>query len=409
MMFIKISEWASSTLLGADDHMTPFADAEDGPLRRAGHDHQVIDLTVVVPTLNEVENVAALVAALHDALDGEARWEVVFVDDNSADGTAEAVKTIARSDQRVRCIHRIGRKGLSSAVVEGALSSAAEYIAVIDADLQHDETRLPMMLAAARLDDVDVVVGSRYADGADPADWNLDHARRTKTASKIAAVATGATLTDPTSGFFLIRRDVFTQLAPNLSAVGFKLLLDIFASSKSDLRFRELPYALRERRFGTSKLENRAAWDFLMLLIQKAVGRDVPARFISFIFIGGSGVLVHLAVFYVMFSLVGLGFVASKAWAAGLATVSNFALNNFITYHDRRLKGWRWVKGLVTFSAVCSIGLAADIGISSYLYNSDLLGGLFMKASIVPVLAGVVIGSVWNYAVSSVYTWRNKL
>ena len=367
-----------------------------------------LELTVVVPTLNEIDNVPVIVEALHRVLDGVVEWEVVFVDDNSADGTAEAIKSIARRDSRIRCIHRIGRRGLSSAVIEGALSGAADYIAVIDADMQHDETRLPVMLEIAKQESVDAVVGSRYTQGGGVGEWDKRRVRMSRFATELAFRVTGVKLSDPMSGFFLIRRDVFNRLVPDLSALGFKILLDLFATSKDPLTFREEPFEFRIRRHGESKLDSQAAWDFLMLLADKRFGRFVPVRFISFGLIGGTGVLVHLLVFYLFHLGLAQGFIASKIWAVGVAIISNYTLNNIITYRDRTLRGWRWFTGLLTFIAVCSLGLAADVGISSYLYFSESMSDWMQRFSIVPVIAGVIIGSVWNYAVSAVYTWRAK-
>ena len=124
------------------------------------------ELTVVVPTLNERDNIAPLVELLDTALAGIA-WEVIFVDDDSRDDTAAAVRAMARRDGRVRCLQRIGRRGLSTACIEGALASAAPYCAVMDADLQHDETVLPRMLEALRTGSYDLAIGSRYSAGGD--------------------------------------------------------------------------------------------------------------------------------------------------------------------------------------------------------------------------------------------------
>ncbi|MBB34639.1 MAG: dolichol monophosphate mannose synthase [Hirschia sp.] len=367
-----------------------------------------IELTVIVPTLNEAENVPVMIGALHEALDGQTEWEVVFVDDNSPDGTAEIVKDIAQTDPRVRCIHRMGRRGLSTAVIEGAMSSAAQYIAVIDADMQHDETRLSVMLKLAREEALDVVVGSRYAEGGGLGEWDASRVQLSKRATQLAYRATGVKLKDPMSGFFLIRRDVFNSLAPDLSAMGFKILLDLFATSRKPLKFREVPFEFRTRRFGDSKLDNQAAWDFLMLLADKTVGRYVPVRFISFGLIGGLGALVHLAVMFVAKDLIGQSFLHSKIWAVAIAIVFNYALNNLITYRDRSLKGWKWVTGLLSFAAVCALGAFADIGISSYIYNESAADGLLRNVWVIPASIGIIVGAVWNYAVSSVYTWRSS-
>ncbi len=367
------------------------------------------DLTIIVPTFNEAENIEPMIAALHTALDGKLAWEAVFVDDNSPDGTAEIVKRAARKDPHIRCIHRLGRRGLSSACVEGVLSSAAPYVAVIDADMQHDETILPQMLETAQTEDLDVVVGSRYVDGGGIGTWSRKRAFISKLATRLATMATKVKLTDPMSGFFLVRRSTFMSVAPDLSSMGFKILLDVFATARTPLRFHEEPYEFRERARGESKLDNQAAWDFAMLLADKTIGRYIPVRFLSFAAIGGAGVFVHLLVFYALFLGLGASFTMGKVAAVIAAITSNFMLNNLITYRDKRLRGWRWFTGLASFMAVCSIGGVADIGISSYLATSAAPNSwLTAFNNVIPVMVGILAGAVWNYAVSSVYTWGDR-
>lgn len=365
-----------------------------------------VELSVVVPTFNEVENVAAVVASLHAALDGVTAWEVIFVDDDSSDGTAETVKLLAQEDAAIRCMRRVGRRGLSSACIEGILASAAPLVAVMDADLQHDEQVLPLMVQTLRAGDQEIVVGTRYDAGGSVEGWDARRLQMSRLATRLAKIVTKVELSDPMSGFFAMRRSTFDGLAPRLSGVGFKLLLDIFATSKIPLRFAEVPYHFRNRLKGESKLDSQVAWDFLMMLAEKTVGPYVPVKFLSFSIIGASGVLLHLAVFYLLFGLFGQTFVVAKIGAVTVSIISNFALNNVLTYRDRRKRGWRWLTGLATFSVICSIGAAADVGISSYIFSVAVAGSFLRTMVAVPVLAGVVIGAVWNYAVSSAYTWK---
>ncbi len=133
-------------------------------------------LSVIVPTFNERDNVTTLFQRLETALAGVA-FEVIFVDDNSPDGTWDLVRSLARQDSRVRCIRRIGRRGLSGACIEGILASSAPYAAVIDADLQHDETQLPKMFALLQGNAADLVVGSRYIAGGSADSFNKQRAR----------------------------------------------------------------------------------------------------------------------------------------------------------------------------------------------------------------------------------------
>ncbi|HXQ50377.1 MAG TPA: glycosyltransferase family 2 protein [Stellaceae bacterium] len=356
----------------------------------------VVELSVVVPSFNERDNVEPLIARLAACLEGVA-WEVIYVDDDSPDGTAAAVKAIARRDPRVRCLHRIGRRGLSTAVIEGIQASSAPHIAVIDADLQHDETLLPRMLEALKSEGLDIVVGSRYAAGGDVGDWDSNRVAMSGLATALARLVVSAQLTDPMSGFFAMTRPAFDGAVRRLSGQGFKILLDLFASSPTPYRFKELPYSFRPRVHGESKLDTLVAWEYLMLLFDKLFGRFLPTRFVLFGAVGATGVLVHLATLRLM--LTEFSFPEAQATATIVAMTSNFALNNLLTYRDKRLRGVRFITGLASFYAVCAIGAVANVGIASAAFErhySWWLAGL----------AGAAVGVVWNYAVSSVFTWR---
>ena len=361
--------------------------------------HRPAELTLVVPTFNESDNVAALVEAVAGALQGVA-WELIVVDDDSPDGTADRVRRLARVDPRVRCLQRIGRRGLAGACIEGMLSSSAPFVAVMDADLQHDPTLLLAMLQLLRSGDTDIVVASRYMAGGDLGDWDPTRRRWSHLATRLARRFTRAALTDPMSGFFMLRRELLPPLAPRLSNAGFKLLLDLFATSPEPLRFRELPYRFGVRRRGESKLDEGVAWDYLMLLLDKTLGGFLPARFISFILIGGLGVVVHLAVLYVLYRGVDLAFPLAQSAATLVAMTGNFALNNLLTYRDRRLQGRAWLLGWLSFVLACSIGAAANVGVATLLFARE-------ANWVLSALAGVLVGAVWNYAVTAVYTWRS--
>lgn len=356
-----------------------------------------VELTIVVPTFSERENVGELVERIRRTLQGVS-WEIVFVDDDSPDGTADAIRNLAAVDARVRCLQRIGRRGLSSACVEGMLSSSAPYLAVMDADLQHDEAVLPRMLAVLREEDVDIVVGSRYVEGGSLGEWGQSRVKISKLATRISQLVVPANLHDPMSGFFMLKREVFKSSVRSLSAIGFKILVDLFASHKPALRFKEIPYTFKPRTAGESKLDGQAVWDYAMLLLDKMIGHLVPVRFVSFAVIGGLGVGVHMLVLSSLFITQATDFVSGQAAATGVAMVFNFAVNNLLTYRDRRLRGARWLKGLLSFVVVCSVGAFANVGVANYLFAQS--GGWIAAA-----LSGILVGAVWNYAVSSVYTW----
>lgn len=358
------------------------------------------ELVVVVPTFNEIANVERLADALDMVLAGVA-WELIFVDDDSPDGTAERVRELARRDPRVRVVHRYGRRGLSSACVEGIMASAAPYVVVMDADFQHDETIIPAMLRLLRGGTADLVVGSRYADGGGVGDWSKGRAAASRTATWMANRLTGTPISDPMSGFFAVRRDAFMRSLPRLSAIGFKILLDIAASAPAPLAVAELPYVFRNREHGESKLDTLVLWEYLELLLDKLVGRWVPARFISFMLVGGFGVLVHFSVLLLAFKGLGIGFAEAQGAATVVAISNNFFLNNLLTYRDRRLRGIRLFWGWVSFNLVCATGAVANIGIADWLFERPVNW-------IVSASAGALISVVWNYAMSSLFTWRKS-
>ena len=357
-----------------------------------------IELSVIVPTFNERDNVCELVERLETCL-GSIRWEVIFVDDDSPDGTAEQVRAISMDKHQVRCLQRIGRRGLASACIEGFLSSAAPYLAVLDGDLQHDETLLPQMLETLKQGETDIVIGSRYVAGGGIGDWNQTRALISRVGKRLSSLILRAHLTDPMSGFFMIRHDAFYDSARNLSGLGFKILVDLFASSPSPLRYKELPYQFRSRQVGESKLDHYAVWEYLTLLLDKMIGHLIPIRFITFTLVGGLGIVVHLLVLTLFFKGLQKEFVTSQAIATVIAMTFNFALNNVLTYRDMRLKGWQWLRGWVSFTLGCSVGAFANVGIAAYLFAMDTFW-LFSA------LAGVIIGAVWNYAITGTYTWR---
>ena len=357
-------------------------------------------LSIIVPTLNERENIEPLLALIAAALPDTA-WEVLFVDDDSRDRTPEHVRTLARHDPRVRCVQRIGRRGLATACMEGVLASASPYVAVMDADLQHDERLLPAMLERLKTEDLDIVIGSRYVAGGGLGEWDSARARMSDVAGRLSRLVVKADLRDPMSGFFMLTRPAFEAALRQLSGQGFKILLDIFASSPQPLRFEELPYQFRNRIHGESKLDTLVAWEYILLLLDKLIGHIVPVRFALFAMIGGLGLVIHLTVLGISYRELGADFTLAQGAATLVAMTSNFFLNNWFTYRDRRLKGWKLLRGLISFYVVCSVGALGNVGIASYVFHAD-------QSWWVAGVVGALIGAVWNYATSSVFTWRNK-
>jgi dolichol-phosphate mannosyltransferase len=356
-----------------------------------------LQLAVIIPTFNEAGNVVPLLDKLSIAL-AAYHWEAIFVDDNSPDGTADLVREIGQKDIRVRVVHRIGRRGLSSAVIEGMLATSAPILAVVDGDLQHDEMALPKMVAAIESDQADIAIGTRYAKGGSVGEWNKLRHRASQGATWLGQQLLRVPLSDPMSGFMAIRRETLMAALPRLSGVGFKILLDIVASLPTPPRIAEVPYVFRSRLNGESKADSMIALEYISLLLDKTIGRFIPTRLVSFLAVGGLGVAVHLTMLGTALAL-GATFLNGQFAAVATAIAFNFYLNNRFTYRDRRLKGWKMLTGLLSFYLVSAVGAVANIGIGNWVHQMDSQWWL-------AGMAGVVVGAVWNFAASSFVTWR---
>lgn len=372
------------------------ADAPEGAFSRQ---RAAAALTIVVPTLNERQNIGLLVARLRDALP-RIDWEVVFVDDDSKDGTIDAVREIATQDHRVRGIRRIARRGLAGACLEGILSSSAPVVAVMDGDLQHDETRLSAMFEIMKGGDVDMVVASRYQpEGSATAGFSRVRSSGSRLATRLARLLLKTPIEDPMSGFFMLRREIVEQVAPRLSRQGFKILLDIVASSPA-MRVKEIPYVFGPRLHGQSKLDSTVVLEYAGLLVAKASGDVISTRFLAFGLVGSAGVFVHLAALHALLSR-GLPFAAAQTAAMFTAMAFNYSLNNAFTYRDLRRRGLRFLTGFGMFAALCSFGVVAGVGVSSLLYTNS-------SRWWVAGLAAAAVGATWNYMTNSAITWRPR-
>ena len=357
------------------------------------------ELSIVIPTYCERPNIAPLIAAVRDVL-GEIDWEIIVVDDDSPDLTYEEVNRIAREEPRVRCIRRIGRRGLSSAVLEGALVANADIVAVMDADFQHDEHALRPMYEAMRADGVDLVVGTRYAGKGGVGDWNPHRQRMSDFATRLSRMLVRDKTSDPLSGFFMVRRHVIAASIYRYSQQGYKILLDILSSAPFPLRIREVPYVFRARRDGESKLSVLILAEFAFLLIDKLSRGWIPPRFVMFALVGGLGLGVHLAMLYLL-KRHGAHFLVAQASAVACAMLFNFIVNNEFTYRDKRLTGFPFARGLLLFAAVCSVGAIANIGVADLAIRqtqSWTIAGVF----------GAIMGAVFNFGAASKLVWNHR-
>jgi dolichol-phosphate mannosyltransferase len=354
------------------------------------------ELAVIIPTFNERNNVIPMVNALETALAG-IDFEIIFVDDDSPDGTAAAVRSLARSNLHIRVVQRINRRGLASAAIEGMMVSSAPYLAVIDGDMQHDETALPAMIAKIKADALDIVIGTRNTSGGSMGSFSAQRVKLSSLGRRISTLVAHTSVSDPMSGYFVVSRTYLEEVVHSLSMVGFKVLLDLLASSTRPVRFAEVGYTFRTRTAGESKLTPAVCLEYIELLLDKLIGDWIPVRYAFFGLVGAVGMLVQLVLIGSVFYK--LPFLTAQAIGSSIAMLLNYALNNRLTFRARRLRGWRWISGLLGFVLACSIGLYCNLRVAQDLRS---FGVSWLPSS----LAGIFVGSVWNYAVSSMLVWR---
>jgi dolichol-phosphate mannosyltransferase len=363
--------------------------------------HLMPTLSIVIPTFNEQDNVRQVYQAVAAALI-DRDWEIIFVDDASQDATTREVMALNREDLRVRLIRRIGRRGLSSACIEGMLASTSAFVAVMDADLQHDETLLPLMLARLEQNSaLDLVVGSRYCQSASMGTLANHRVRISQWATRFSQFFAQTTVTDPMSGFFMLRFSKLEEIAPRLSGIGFKVLLDILMSSRDKWVTEELPYEMRSRHQGESKLDAKVAYDYFLMIADKTIGVYFPIRLLMFLMVGATGVLVQLFFVWLFHLGMNIEFVTATIAATAVAMSSNFILNNWFTHYDRRLTGVLMIKGYLSFVLACSIGATMNVFVADISFENL---GVWWLAS----LLGAVFGSIWNYTMSNILTWRTR-
>lgn len=356
-----------------------------------------IELTIVIPTFNERDNIRPLITAVDAALPND-NWELIVVDDDSSDGTSSVVREIARHDPRIRCIQRIRRRGLSSACVEGMLASSSPYLAVMDADMQHDEKLLPDMLETLKTTGNDVVIGSRYTEGGSTGEFKGLRLAISRAATRLSQLLLGTQLSDPMSGFFMLRRSFLDRVVRRIYGKGFKILLDLFASSDQPVTYTELPYTMRTRQLGESKLGFMVTLEFFMMLLYKLSGRLIPGRFIKFSAVGLLGVGVHLVALYLVYLVLGQGFVLGQSIATLVAMTNNYILNNLFTFQDQKLKGVDFFIGLLKFYLACSLGAVISVALGGFLHDH---GTPWWLAG----FTGAVAAAVWNFMTTSIFTW----
>ena len=358
-------------------------------------------VSVIVPTYRESANIPILFERIKRVLNG-APWELVVVDDDSPDGTSSVAFALAAEDRRIRCLRRVNRSGLAGAVIEGWMSSSADFVAVIDGDLQHDESILPKMYEALARGSGNLAIGARIRNASGSGSLSPARQALSDLGAWFFRRIAGTTVADPMSGFFMIRREIVSRLAPRLSPDGFKILVDVILSAGGGLKIVEIPYEFRKRNAGESKLTPLVGIDFLGLVVHHATAGILPIRFVLFAMIGAGGLIVHILTLSAVLHWFGtLTFDAGQLIATIVAMGSNFILNNEITYRPYRFRGLGMVVGFLAFALGCSVGALANLNVASWLYRADQTWWL-------AGLAGALLSVVWNYAVSTNLIWRRR-
>jgi dolichol-phosphate mannosyltransferase len=362
------------------------------------------DLAIMLPTYNESRNVGPMIdrldKALAKALPG-IHYEVIFVDDDSPDGTADVVRRLAVGRDNLRVVHRIGRRGLASACIEGILAASAPFVAVMDADQQHDESILPEMLRRMREENLDLVVGSRNIAGGSMGEFARWRVRLSQMGRRMSLMGAEHELSDPMSGYFIVRVTSFERFAHRLSGIGFKILLDIVLSAGPGLRIGEVPYRFRQREHGESKLDMMVGLEYFELLVDKHLGDVVNVRFVLFAMVGALGVGVHLLILSALLHVAGMSFAKGQAVTTFIVMTLNFVLNNSVTYRDRRLRGWKLLRGFATFCLACGLGVVANVSIANEAFRHGV-------PWVLAALTGLLFSAVWNFGVTSMITWRHE-
>ncbi len=361
-------------------------------------------LSLILPTYNESENLPELLPKLEDTLSGIPH-EIIIVDDDSPDKTWRVAQEIGHDRDDIHVIRRVGRRGLSSAVIEGFLSAKGEVLVVMDADGQHDMSILPKLYKSVQGGN-GIAIGSRYIEGGSVGEWDERRHLMSRVATTLALKVCRVKVGDPMSGFFAINSTLFQKIASHLNPKGFKILLDLLVCVPKNTKVEEVPFTFSTRLHGESKLSKRVQIEFLEYLYDVTIGRYIPLTFLKYCIVGGLGVFVHLASYKAasLFLTEGdeltiVGFRFAVVFAIEVAIIFNFYLNNIWTFSQARLRGKNAIVGFGKYNVACLFGAVANFAVSSYLFDlgwHDLLA----------VVIGAFTGVVWNYTMSRFFAWK---
>ena len=359
-------------------------------------------LSIVIPTYNEKDNISRILERLKKVLKS-ITYEVIFIDDNSPDGTAEVIKDRIKNSSKIHLIHRIGRKGLAGAVIEGVFAANADLVAVMDCDLQHDETKLLDMIDLfSKNNSLDIVIGSRFTETGEISEKAFSKMRElgSKATTLIIKKVLNIASTDPLSGFFMVKKKSFLKSSENLQTQGFKVLADFLATSGKNIEIKEIGYSFKNRIAGESKMNFLTALELIGLVLSQILKGRVSIRFILFCMVGLSGIFVQLLITGLAMLLINQ-FPTSQTLGIVVAMTSNYFLNNIITFQERKLKSLDLIRGLFSFYLICSLGAFTNIAIATYVFG-------FSSNWLISSFIGACFGAVWNFTLTSIFTWKSR-
>ncbi|MFL6523061.1 MAG: glycosyltransferase [Nitrososphaera sp.] len=375
-------------------------------------------LSVVVPTYNESQNIVRMLDSIAETLTPYTQTEVIVVDDNSPDGTAEIArshaKKISRKEKlRIEVIRRDGKLGLSSAIVEGLQTATGDLLVVMDSDFSHPPNEIPSIIHALQDSNCDIVIASRYVKGGSIIGWPFKRRLMSKGATKIAQYGLGIEVKDPVSGFFAFRREIIKGI--KFDAIGYKMLLEILVKAKG-ARVKEIPYTFTNRRMGASKLDTDVMFDYIRSVMRLyRYGKSITpkekrtsVRFLSkagrFYTVGASGLLLNYIASLLFNAFApNLWFLYSTIIGILISMTSNFFLNKIWTFEDRKfaLKETGVQFGMfIGFSSLGAILQLVLVYILVQNYNMEYPPSLFLA---------VAAASIGNFLLNKKWTFKEKV
>jgi len=399
------------------------------------------DISVIIPTYNEYQNILRLVEVVKRKLPGGLFTEIIIVDDNSPDGTGKLIEnhiqknqipmsghliqehengdslTVKSGKSVVRLIRRESKRGVVSAVMHGIRSSTGQYILVMDADFSHPPEAVPVLITELMSDPNCIVIASRYTDGGSVAGWPFKRLLLSRLAAKIARHGLKlSNIRDPISGFFAFPRHIIENIGINSS--GYKLLLEILVKTKG-ARVKEVPYAFTDRKLGESKLDSRVIWDYLWAIWylyrygRKSRGlmkqeKRTSVLFLSkaarFYTVGATGLLIN----YIVSALLSNGIISDfwyvQASVIGItvSVTSNFILNKIWTFEDRKVMTKNTLKQYVFFVGLSTVGALIQLTLLYIFVQSGFQYALSL-------ILAVASASVSNFLLNKKWTFHEKI